>query len=143
MRQKRRLKNGCEYFGNILLIRAVEDSIRATKKYTEGVRTMRAKHPIQGEEFSSRAFCKYYEVYPDVDVSRMSLGTVLEWLSGYKTHIDVVFSYDYRDNTASVIVADGVVAIRELARAIPNFSDALANVIAGGDGNRKMESVNK
>lgn len=134
MRQKRRLQNGCEHSSNILLIRAVEDSIRATKKYTEGIVTGRKKHPIQGEEFPSKAFCKYYEVYPDVDVSRMSFGTILEWLSGYKAHIDVVFSYDYRDNTASIIIEDGVVAVKELARAIPNFSEALARVIAGGNG---------
>ena len=131
MRKERRLKYGDEYSGDILLVRAIEDSIRATKKYTEGVMTARRKHPVQGEEFSSRVFCKYYEVYPDVDVSKMSLGTIIEWLSGYKTHIDVVFNYDYRANKASILVADGVTAVRELARAIPNFSDSLAKVIAG------------
>ena len=132
MRKERRLKHADEHFGDILSIRAVEDSIRVTKRYTEGVKTMRAKHPIQGEEFSSKVFCKYYEVYPNVDVSKMSFGTIIEWLSGYKTHIDVVFSYDYRDNTASVIIEDGIIAVRELAKAIPKFSDALAGVIAGG-----------
>ena len=124
-------RNGCEYVGKIPFIRAVEDSIRATKKYTEGIRTMRAKHPVQGEEFPSRVFCKYYEVYPDVDVSKMSLGTIVEWLSGYKTHIDVMFKYDYRANKASILIEDGASAVMELANKIPKFSDTLAEVIAG------------
>lgn len=123
--------NGCEYVGKIPFIRAVEDSIRATKKYTEGVRTMRAKHPIQGEEFPSRVFCKYYEVYPDVDVSHMSLGTIVEWLSGYKEHIDVMFKYDYRVNKASILIEDGASAVMALAKGIPKFSDTLAEVIEG------------
>ena len=123
-------RNGCEYVGKIPFIRAVEDSIRATKKYTEGIRTMRTKHPVQGEEFPSRVFCKYYEVYPDVDVSKMSLGTIVEWLSGYKTHIDVMFKYDYRANKASILIEDGASAVMELANKIPKFSDTLAAVIA-------------
>ena len=128
-------RNGCEYVGKIPYIRAVEDSIRATKKYTEGIRTMRTKHPIQGEEFPSRVFCKYYEVYPDVDVSHMSLGTIVEWLSGYKEHIDVIFKYDYRENQnkASILIEDGASAVMALAKAIPKFSDTLAKVIAGGN----------
>lgn len=130
MRQGRRVKDGYEYSGDILLIRAVEDSIRVTKNYTEGVRTMRTKHPIQGEEFESRSFCKKYEVYPDIELSwDMSASVWWAWVWGDVRHIDVVFNYDYRDNKASIIIADGPTAVKELANGIPNFSDALARVI--------------
>ena len=125
-------RKGCEYVGGILPVRAVEDSIRATTKYTEGLRTMWSHHPVQGEEFPSKAFCKYYEVYPDVDVSRMSLGTIVEWLSGHKNCINVIFKYDYRKHQqkASILIEDGASAVMELANKIPKFSDTLAEVIA-------------
>lgn len=126
-------RNGSEFAGNILKVRAVEDCIRATKKYTEGIGTMRKKHPVQGEEFPSKMFCKYYEVYPDVEVSwDMPAGVALDWLWREIPCIDVLFKYDYRANQASVIVKDGLVAVRELSRGIPCFSGALAEVIAGG-----------
>ena len=137
MRQGRRVEKGYEYPGDILLIRAIEDSIRATKNYTEGVKTLRQKHPIQGEDFQSRVFCKYYEVYPDVDLSRTmpfweAVMTTSDWLWGETRRIDVVFNYDYRNNKASITIEDGVGAIKELANAIPNFSDTLARVITNG-----------
>lgn len=121
-----------KYDSDINSLRALEDCIRATKKYTEGVMTMRHEHPlIQGEDFPSKVFCKYYEVYPDVDTSNMSAGTIVEWLSGYKKHIDVVFRYDYRYDKAAISIHDGVDAVKQLAQEIPNFSDALAKVISG------------
>lgn len=134
MRRGRRVKDDYEYSGDILLIRAVEDSIRVTRNYTEGIKTMRQKHPIQGEEFPSRAFCKHYEVYPDVELSwDMSASVAWAWVWGDIRHIDVVFNYDYRGNKASVIIAEGPTAVKELANAIPNFSDALARVVADGN----------
>lgn len=126
------------YKGNIVGIRAIEDTIRATKKYTEGIGTMRQKHPIQGEEFASKVFCKYYEVYPDMEVSwDMPAEKAIDWLWGGANKpglvmIDVKFRYDYRANQAELIVEDGASAIKRLANAIPNFSDALARVIANG-----------
>lgn len=126
--------NHSEFTGNIESIRAVEDCIRATKKYTEGIGTMRAKHPIQGEEFPSKVFCKYYEVYPEVDVSwDMPAGVALDWLWRETPCLDVIFKYDYRVNKASVSVRDGPSAVKELARSIPKFSDMLAVVIANGN----------
>ena len=125
-----------EFAGNIVGVRAVEDSIRSTKKYTEGIGTIRKKHPIQGEDFPSKMFCKYYEVYPGLDVRQgeiweKSAGTWWSWQWGEIRHIDVLFNYDYRENKATVIVQDGADAVTELARAIPGFSDALARVITG------------
>lgn len=121
-----------EFAGDVMTVRAVEDCIRATKKYTEGIGTFRVQHPVQGEEFLSKVFCKYYEVYPDVDVSHMSAGTILEWLTGYKEHIEVVFRYDYRSDKGSVVVVDGMFAVKKLANSIPKFSDALTKVIMNG-----------
>ena len=138
MRQSRRLKQGVEFKGTIISVRAIEDCIRATKKYTEGVGTMRKHHPTQGEgEFPSKKFVKYYEVYPDVDVSwDMSIIDAIFLLAGDRGTfcIDVLFNYDYRANKAEVVVRDGPVAVKQLAKAIPGFSDNLARVIANGHG---------
>jgi len=125
--------NKSEFSGNILSIRAVEDSIRATKKYTEGVRTMFKKHPMQGTDFPSPVFCKLYEVYPDMEVSwDMPIGNCVEWLSENTLCIDVIFHYDYRGNMAFVEVIGGAEEVRKLAEAIPGFSDTLAMVIVNG-----------
>ena len=126
--------NQSEFKGTIIAVRAVEDSIRATKKYTEGIGTMRRKHPIQGEEFPSKMFCKYYEVYPEVELGwDMSAEVALDWLWGETPCIDVLFSYDYRTNKGIVIVQDGVRAVRELEKAIPSFRRALAKVAVNGN----------
>ena len=124
-----------EFEGTIINVRAVEDCIRATKKYTEGIGTMRKKHPIQGEDFPSKVFIKYYEVYPDVELSwDMPVGVALDWLWGETPCLDVLFSYDYRTNTASVVVRNGATAVQELETAIPDFGATLAKVGVNGNG---------
>ena len=57
-----------EFVGSILAVRAVEDTIRATKKYTKGAFSKPPQHPIQGMDFPSRVLTEYYEVYPDTEV---------------------------------------------------------------------------
>lgn len=127
----------CEFSGNIASVRAVEDCIRATKKYTEGIRTIRKAHPIQGAEFPSKMFCKFYEVSPHTDISwDMPAGTAIDWLWGDVLLIDVTFTYDYRVNKASVSVADGPVAVQELTKTIPGFGNAIKKVVAGGNGRK-------
>lgn len=127
--------NGSEFVSNITSIRAIEDCIRATKKYTEGISTIRKQHPIQGEGFPSKVFCKYYEVYPRLEISwDMPAGIALDWLWGEYTCIDVMFKYDYRVNEASINVKDGALAVKELARTIPDFSETLAKAITNGNG---------
>jgi len=128
-------RNGCEYFGKIPFIRAIEDSIRAAKKYTEGLRTMRAQHPIQGEGFASKVFSKYYEVYPEIDLRGGTLwdlpvGVAFDLLWRDTLCIDVIFKYDYRENKASILIKDGADAVKTLAKAIPDFDNTLARVIA-------------
>ena len=124
-----------EFAGNIGSVRAVEDCIRATKKYTEGLMTMRKSHPVQGEEFPSRVFCKHYEIYPNTEISwDMPVGTALDWLWKDVACINVLLKYDYRVNRASVEVRDGPVAVKELVRGIPGLSDALAKVVVSGNG---------
>lgn len=126
--------NRSEFVGNIMAVRAVEDSIRATKKYKEYL-GRRNQHPVQGENFSSEFFCKHYEVYPEMEVSLdMSIIDAIFWLGRGTPCIEVLFKYDYRVNKASVIVKDGVLAVRELSRGIPDFSDALARVVVNGNG---------
>lgn len=126
--------NRSEFTGNIITVRAVEDSIRATKKYKEYL-GRRSHHPLQGEAFSSEFFCKHYEIYPEMEVSLdMSIIDAIFWLGRGTPCIDVLFKYDYRENKASVIVKDGAVAVRELSRGIPGFSDTLAKVVVNGRG---------
>lgn len=123
-----------ETAGNIACIRAVEDCIRATRKYTEGIGTMRKKHPIQGADFPSKVFVKYYEVYPETEIYwDMPAGVALDWLWGETPRVDVIFKYDYRSNKASVLVVDGNEAVKELEKNIPGFGEALA--LANGNGN--------
>jgi len=126
--------NKGEYSGGILSVRAVEDSIRVTKRYTEGVKTIFKKHPVQGMDFPSPVFCKYYEVYPDMEISwDMSTGSFIEWISGGTPCIDVMFHYDYRENRAFIEVRDGMKGVKRLSDAIPGFSSALARVVANGN----------
>jgi hypothetical protein len=116
-----------EFKSTIINIRNIEDCIRATKKYTEGVGTMRKKHPIQGEEFPSKVFCKYYEVYPDMDISwEMTAEKAVDWLWGETDHYDLIFKYDYRSNQAELTVINGNGALNKLKQSIPGLKDALA-----------------
>ena len=131
---------GNEFIGSIGDVRAIEDCIRATKKYTEGVQTIRKVHPIQGEDFPSKEFCKLYEVYPDVEVSwDMPVGVAIEWLWRDVTCIDVLFKYDYRTNRAIVLVRDGPVAVRELEKSIPHLSKVMTKVTVKGTGTEHAE----
>ena len=121
-----RKRKGKEIRGDILAIRSLEDCIRATKKYTEGVQTIRKTHPIQGEELPSRVFYKYYEVYPDMEVGLdMNVKDFADWLWGDTPCVDVMFHYDYRANKASVLVRDGDGVVKKLIESIPGFLDAL------------------
>lgn len=127
-------RNGCEYIGKIPRIRAVEDSIRATKKYTKGAFKSNVHHPMQGEGFPSKVLFEYYEVYPEVSVRGgafwdLPVGVALDWLWGDTPCVNVVFKYDYRENKASISIAGGDGAVKMLAKAIPNFSKVLADVI--------------
>jgi hypothetical protein len=97
-----------EYAGNITEIRAVEDCIRATKKYTEGVLSKKHPQQIQGEDFPSRTLHKHYEYYPNVpEISwSMPVNTAIDWLYSDTPCVKLSFRYDYRTNQATVIVTD-------------------------------------
>jgi hypothetical protein len=127
---------------NIVNIRSLEDSIRSTKKYTEGIETMRKTHPaypIQGEGFPSKVFCKYYEVYPNTEISwDMPAGIALDLLWGDVARVDVLFKYDYRTNKASMVVKDGEKAVELLAKTVPRFRDALTVAIAAMGGEKAV-----
>ncbi len=122
-------KKGIEISSNIITIRSIEDCIRATKKYTEGIKTMRKTHPIQGEDFPSSVFCKYYEVYPDYKVELdMDVSELFDWLWPDTLCIGIMFHYDYREDKASIVIRDGVEAVKKLNSTIPGFGNILWSI---------------
>lgn len=131
-----------EFVGSILAVRAVEDTIRATKKYTEGVRTILTKHPVQGTDFPSHVLTKIYEVYPDLDIEQKkpvwdAIIDFSDWLWGDTPHIDVSFKYNYQRNKAIVIIHGGNGVVKLLGGGIPGFEEALAKVVENGENGRQ------
>lgn len=116
-----------EITGNIESIRAIEDCIRATKKYTEGIFTIRQQHPIQGNSFPSKAFRKYYEVYPKMDVPDWDtlIGKAIDWFE--TPTIEVTFYYDYRIDRATMYIEEKKFA--ELKKVVPNLGKAIKAVV--------------
>ena len=122
-----------EFVGSIIAVRAVEDTIRATRKYTKGAFSRKTQHPIQGEEFPSRVLTEYYEVYPDMDIEQHmpiwdAMYAASDWLWGDTPHIDVLFKYNYPRDKAIVIIHGGNGVVKLLGEGIPGFDEALANV---------------
>ena len=119
------------YKSSILLVRDLEDTIRATRKYTQGAFSKAVKHPqkIQGEQFPSRVLTTYYEVYPDLEIGwDMRAGDAWAWVWGDVVHIDIIFLYDYRENKAKVTIHGGEDAMEKLKEGIPGFKAILAEI---------------
>jgi len=121
-----------KYTGSIAAVRDVEDSIRATGKYTKGAFSRKAAHPVQGDDTPSRTITEYYEVYPDININEAQsfwgvLSKTADWLWG-ETRIDVRFNYSYRDGKAVAIVLGGEGAVKALEEGIPGFKEALERV---------------
>ena len=136
-----------EFTGNIVSVRAVEDAIRATRKYTEELAWRKPEHPIQGEDFASRVFCKYYEVYPNTELDwDMPMGEAIRWLAGGVDIVSVTLWYNYNTNKAKLIVVDGDRAVEKLERGIPGFKEAVAEmggvvkVTEAVDGGREVKT---
>jgi hypothetical protein len=125
-----------EFIGSILSVRAVEDTIRATRKYTKGAFKAPVQHPIQGEEFPSRVLTEYYEVYPDIESDKslwdMNIVDAAFWLAGETPHIDVLFKYNYQQDKAIVIIHGGNGVVKLLGEGIPGFGEALEKVVENG-----------
>lgn len=133
-----------EHKSSILLVRDLEDTIRATKKYTKGAFSRVVEHPIQGDQFPSKVLTEYYEVYPDLELGwDMRATDAWAWVWGDVVHIDIIFLYDYRENKAKVAVRGGERAVDELATGIPGFRDALERVKQAetDEGKKKAASV--
>jgi len=124
--------------GNIESIRAVEDCIRATKKYTEGISTIRQRHPIQGNGFASKVFRKHYEVSPDMERPNWDTpaGKAYDWLLTPGIHVR--FYYDYRTNRAVMEIREKELA--RLEKAIPKIERAIRAVVPCA--NRQVGTVN-
>ena len=118
-----------EFVSGILAVRAVEDTIRATRKYTKGAFSRSAQHPIQGEDFPSKVITEYYEVYPDLEIGwEMPASDAWAWVWGDTPHIDVHFKYSYLRDKAIVIIYGNNGVVKLLEEGIPGFGDALAKV---------------
>ena len=118
-----------EHKSTILEVRDLEDTIRATRKYTKGAFSRTPQHPIQGGDFPSKVLTEYYEVYPDLELGwDMRAGDAWAWVWGDVTRIDVAFLYDYRDNKARVTIHGGPSAVRELEDGIPGFRAILDKI---------------
>lgn len=121
-----------EFTGCILDTRAVEDCIRATKKYTKGAFSKDIHHPIQGKDFPSKVITEYYEVYPDVDISwDMPASTAWAWVWGDTAHIDVRFNYNYQKDLGRVVIFGNNGVINLLKESIPNLEGALIKLKGG------------
>jgi len=128
-----------EFTGDIVSVRAAEDCIRATHKYTEGVARFPSP-PIQGDGFPSRALTKFYEVYPDLDLSEHkpfwdAVMAASDWLWGDTPHIDVHFRYNYTNNRAKMTVGGSNGAMKSLISAVPGLEKALAGLVAPQEAN--------
>lgn len=125
-----------EFVGGIMAVRAVEDTIRATRKYTKGAFKSPVQHPIQGEGFPSRVLTEYYEVYPDIESDKslwdMNIIDAAFWLAGETPHIDVLFKYNYQKDKAIVIIHGGNGVVKLLDEGIPGFGEALGKVVENG-----------
>ena len=125
---------GITFKGNISDIRDIEDCIRASKRYTEG-RLRQQDHPVQGEKFASRKFCKYYEVYPSLEVGwDMPAGAAIDLLWGDVEYVDVRFDYDYRCNEASMTIHGDSTLTGLLLSSIRGLCDVVrADMVSNGD----------
>ena len=118
------------FSGNIEAVRAIEDCIRATKKYTKGAFSKPLQHPVQGEDFPNRLLTEYYEVYPKMEISwNMPVNQLQDWLWCDTPCISVVFCYDYRSNNAYVTIKNGNGSVHELMDNIPGIRDALKQTV--------------
>jgi len=123
-----------EFVGSILAVRAVEDTIRATRKYTKGAFQKSIQHPIQGEEFPSRVLTEYYEVYPDTELGwDMPASEGWAWVWGDTPHIDVLFKYNYPRGKAIVIIHGGNGVVKLLGEGRSGFGEALDKVVESGN----------
>jgi hypothetical protein len=120
-----------EFTGWVTQVRAVEDIIRASKKYTKVVNVFKDSNEMQGKEFGSKVVTEKYEVYPDVKVE-WDMPALKAWaglLFAETKMIDVIFRYDYRDNQAQMKVVDGPDGVEELKKAIPGFTEAIEKLL--------------
>lgn len=126
-----------KYTGTILDVRAVENTIRATERYTKVIsRKKRKEYQIQGEEFSSRTVIEFYEVHPDIDIGKQrplreiweTIKDASDWLWGDTPMVEVTFVYYQARNEALVDVYGGNGVLKMLEDGIPGWKEALEKV---------------
>ena len=130
-----------EISGSIASVRALENAIRASRKYTESVKTMTQTHPSQGD-FPSQVLTKSYEVYPGLKVSMgMSVKDLADWLWADVEIIVVRFSYNYRDNVAVMKIHNFDKKVKRLTATISGFGKAYKAVRSVNGNSRPITIV--
>lgn len=130
--------------GNIAQIRELEDCIRATKRYTEGLFTKKIEHSQQGDS-PSRAFTRLLEVYLDhdfmgIDWDRDAVEFIKDGLDWYASRATVVkFWYDYRSNKAEISFDWDILV--NICNIMPNFANALAVILPDFSLEKEKEKV--
>jgi hypothetical protein len=136
-----------EFGGSILAVRAIEDCIRASHKYSEGVNSkLFSHHPEQGEQFVSRTLTKYYEVHPEIDIDHAvsfwdAAYTATDWLWGDTPRVDVLFRYNYATNRAWAYVYGGEPALSLLRDKIVGLTEILARVSSRANLRPETEAI--
>lgn len=124
------------YTSNIMAARAVEDCIRNSRKYTKMAFSKPVQHPVQGE-FSSRLITEHYEVYPEMEMGwNMLAADAWAWMRGDTPKVDVWLKYDYRDNTARIIIGGGDKTADLLKEGIQGLADAMKHTARSNNGDR-------
>ena len=119
-----------EFSGDIMAVRDVEDCIRLTRKYTQGIFKKPVDNLMQGDGFPCRVLKLYYEVYPDLDVGfDMKASDAWAWIWGDVLHIDVYFYYNYVTNKGKAIIYGNDGVINALREGIPGFGEALDKLV--------------
>lgn len=129
-----RIHSHQEFRGDIASVRAVEDSIRRTGKYTKGV-VMQVSQPIQGEGVPSKVMRELYDVYPSLQTG-LGVETDFVVFMGWVLHepsVAVRFTYDYRSGVAAITIRGGKPDVAKLSAGIPGFQEAFIKLTTGED----------
>lgn len=121
-----------EITSDIESIRAIEDAIRATGKYTKMIWSRNGHSDIQGDDFASKVVTENYEVYPELDITEQrplweALLSTSDWLWGDIERIEVRFRYNYTRNRAIAQVRGGNGVLKTLSNGIPGWEAACQN----------------
>lgn len=132
MNPEERARSFREFTGSVVAVRAVEDCIRATGKYSKFQIT---ETKVLGADFPSKVLTEHYEVYPKLSTKfggDVRFPEAVDLFIGESPTVIVKFKYNYREDTASVIIKKGIPDIQLLIRGIDGFEASITKLISGG-----------